>query len=172
VNRRREVGFWPLLADQSLRETFGSPEFLAAVVLGGGGAALMAATTTVDARIAVSGDVLLIAAALLGIVFAALALVVSLFSDSYLRLLNSAPGGGIRVFLAPFMIALGLQVGALLGAVTYRAAASLMPGWAEAAGFVLLALVFVWAVLDVVALARSVLLHALNRTRQAELNEL
>jgi hypothetical protein len=47
-----------------------------------------------------------------------------------------------------------------------------MPGWAEAAGFVLLALVFVWAVLDVVALARSVLLHALNRTRQAELNEL
>lgn len=169
MSRRREVGFWPLLADQSFRQLFGSPEFPVAILLGAGGATLIVLNSTVSARVDIAGDFLLISAPLLGIVFTALALVVSLFSDQYLKLLNQAPGGGLRVFLAPFMIALGLQVGALLAAVAYRAAAATLPQQAEAIAFPVAGFLFVWAVLDVVALGRSVLLHALNRARHAEL---
>lgn len=162
--RRREVGFWPLLAEQRLGAIVAAPEFLAALIVGGGVAAVAIAAFGLEHRLAAAGDYLAVAGPLLGIVFAALALVVSLFSDRYLRLLNDAPGG-LRTFLAPFMIALGLQVGALLGAVAFRVTATVAHPAVEGTAFALLTFVFFWAIFDVVALARSVLLHALNRAR-------
>lgn len=129
---------------------------------------LLVNATALRDRQAVAGDLLVVIGPLLGIVFAALALVVSFMSDRYLMLLHEHPEGGLRKFLAPFMVAVGLHVGTLILAVGYRAASGHLPAEApllEQALFVALTFLFVWAVLDVVALARNVMAHAFTRAR-------
>ena len=78
----------------------------------------------------VSGDFLVLLGPLLGIVFAVLALIASLMSDSYLARLKSEAdksGDGVLAFFTPFMVSVGLQVGALLLALIFRAAARDLP---------------------------------------------
>ncbi len=161
---RREVGFWPLLARAPVGQLLFSPEAIGAFLLTLGGYFAYRVTTVGD-RVDAVGDFLVISGALLGIVFAALALVVSFFSDEYLRLLDEAPNGGVKVFLSPFMVAVGLQVGALFAAISYRIVATNLPGAWEQWTFLATCFLFAYATLDVVALGRSVLLHALNRAR-------
>lgn len=173
---RRDVGFWPSLTRQSIGSVFLAPEFLWALLIGGAGGVLLVSVSTLRDRQEVAGDLLVVIGPLLGIVFAALALVVSFMSDRYLRLLHEHPEGGLRKFLGPFMVAVGLQVGALILAVAYRAGSSHLPSDVpvlEEGFFVALSFLFLWAVLDVVALARNVMAHALTRARadQAEQGE-
>ncbi|QYJ04236.1 hypothetical protein KUV85_00715 [Nocardioides panacisoli] len=109
-----------------------------------------------------------LAGALLGIVFAALALVVGLFTTDYLRLLDEdGSGDGVVGFLSPFMIAIGLQVTVLIGGVSYGAAASQVPSTGEAWWFGVETTLFLVAALDVVALARSVVMHGVARSRMS-----
>ena len=169
MNLRREVGFWPLLGELRLRQ-FAGPELLGAALIGLPGGVALLIFGNLWQRTGAAGDYLVIVGALLGIVFAALSLVVGLLSDSYLRWLKLAPKG-VLTFLAPFMVTLGIHVATVLGAVLYRAAASLVPSWLEGFAFVVLTLLFVYALLEVVALARAVLAHGLRRARAAELGD-
>jgi MFS family permease len=97
-----------------------------------------------------------IAGALLGIVFAAFALVIALMSDEDLRWLDDTESG-VLGFLNPFMVSVGLQVGALIGSVLYRSIADHLPHTVEKWLFGAISVLFFTAALDVVALARSVL---------------
>lgn len=115
---RRQVGFWPTVGRLRLRD-LKSPEIVFGLLLGGGGALAAIRNSAVPARVLVAGDFLLLTPALVGVVFAALALVVALMSDTYLRVLRSVEGGLIE-FLGPFMIVIGIQVGTLIGSVAYR----------------------------------------------------
>lgn len=168
---RREVGFWGSVGRLRLAD-LATVEILGGAVLGIAGAVLMVRTLDVGSRISVAGDYLQLVSALLGIVFAGLALVVALISENYLRLLNQGPNG-ILGFLSPFMIAIGLQVATVLAAVAYRASALKLSGRAvESWAFGVVTVLFVVAALDVVALARSVLMHGLARARLQEVTDL
>jgi hypothetical protein len=160
---RRKYGFWGTLGSFELRQ-FVSPEFVLGPLLGGGGAWFLLAKGTEQSRIEVAGDYLSLTGALLGVVFAAFALVIAFLSDSYLRALRDT-SSGVLGFLRPFMFSTGLLVGVVLGTVAYRGAAPYAPGWLEATVFIVLSILFVTAVLDVVALARSVLMHGIARSQ-------
>ncbi|ORV21101.1 hypothetical protein AWB98_02125 [Mycolicibacterium conceptionense] len=127
--------------------------------------------TQLPERTAIAGDILSLTSALLGVVFAALALVVALLSESYLRLLNH-DRDGVLLFLSPFMLAIGIQVSAVIGAVLYRAFASLMPHGLEIWIFGALVVLFLMGALAVVALARSVIMHGLARARLQEVTDI
>ncbi len=122
-------------------------------------------------RQGVAGDYLVITGALLGIVFAGFALVIALMSDDYLRWLEDVESGVIG-FLSPFMVSVGLQVATLIGAVLYSATADHMPGTAEKWFFGVISVLFFTAALDVVALARSVLMHGVARARGLKVRDL
>jgi hypothetical protein len=108
---------------------------------------------------------------LLGIVFAGFTLVVSLLSDDYLRWLSTSPDGP-RGFLAPFVIAVGVQVFTLLLAIVYRAIATDLSSSYEKTLFVLIGFFTTFAALEVVALARNVFAHGLTRARGIEVSDL
>jgi MFS family permease len=167
---RRQYGFWGSLGRMQFRDLM-TPEIVSGVLIGAGLAVALAYVDEPAGRQAVTGDYLVISGALLGIVFAAFALVIALMSDSYLRWLEDTQSG-VVAFLSPFMVSVGLQVGALLGAVLYRAAASHLPGTGEKWFFGVISVLFFTAALDVVALARSVLLHGIARARGLHIQDL
>jgi len=167
---RREVGFWPTLFNFRLGELLLQPEFFSSVIVGVGGGVGLLLITERTARVTTASDFLAIIGALLGVVFAAFALVISLFSDSYLKWLNKAPQG-VRGFLAPFMFTIGLQVGTILLVVGYRATALEVPPKVEKPAWVFLCFAFTYSMLNIVALARAVLGHGITRARAAEIGE-
>lgn len=160
---RREVGFWSAVGRMRFHALI-SAEIGGGIVIGVAGSLFMLRVTPLKDRVAMVGDYLPLVAALLGIVFAALALVVALLSDEYLKYLEDE-GPGVLAFLSPFMFAIGVQVSVLLGAVVYRAGATHMSAGVEHWFFGALTTLFVIAALDVVALARSVMMHGLARAR-------
>lgn len=160
---RRKYGFWGTLGSFRLR-AFLAPEFLFGPLIGGGGAWALLVHASQEQRADLAGDYLELSGALLGVVFAGFALVIAFLSDGYLRALE-ATSEGTAGFLRPFMFSTGLLAGVILGVVVYRGAGSLVPSWIEAAGFVLVSVLFVTALLDVVGLARSVMLHGVARGR-------
>jgi len=160
---RREVGFWSAVGRMRFQALV-SPEIGGGILIGVAGSVYMLRVAPLTDRVAMVGDFLPLVAALLGIVFAALALVVALLSDEYLKYLDD-DGPGVLTFLSPFMFAIGVQVAVLLGSVVYRAGAEHMSPGAESWFFGGLTTMFVIAALDVVALARSVMMHGLARAR-------
>ncbi len=165
-----EFGFW-----RSLRRLRGedilSIELLVALVLGVGGGLAVLAETSLQHRLSVAGDFLIVIGPLLGVVVAAFALVVSLLSDTYIRALNENPDG-VSAFLRPFLVAIGIQVAALLLAVGYRASASQLSASLESTVFVVLSFLFTYAVADVVALARGILAHGVTRAKEVSVSDL
>ena len=140
------------------------PEGVPAVLIGAVGAALVTRSTVVADRTDVMGDLVALAGALLAVVFAALAIVVSLPSSRYLRALQETEDGGIQRFLDPFLVAVGTQIVVLLGALGYGLMATHVPWWVEHVIFDTLGFVFVYGVLDVGALARSLVRHGILRS--------
>src|SRR5271165_5823356 len=122
---RRQFGFWRSLGRMQLSDLL-APEVIFGVLIGVGLAVTLDRAGSRAARAAVAGDYLAIAGALLGIVFAAFALVIALMSDEYLRWLDDTESG-VLGFLSPFMVSVGLQVGALIGSVLYRSIADHLP---------------------------------------------
>lgn len=146
------------------------PEGIYAVLMGVGGAIAVIQTTKLTDRLSIVGDVLPLAAALLAVVFTALALVVSIPSRDYIRLMAETPNGGMLNFLDPFLVAVGTQTAVVVLALTYKLAASNVSRWIEHVGFGVISFLFVFGLLDVVAVARSLVRHGLNRA-DAVLNE-
>jgi hypothetical protein len=160
---RREHGFWAAVSGLKIKELF-SAEILLGTLIGACIATLQLLWGDDKSRSSVAGDFLAITSALLGVVFAAFALLVAFFSPSYVALLNSLETG-VKGFLQPFLLAIGVQVLVIVSTVTYRALPAATPDWIEVGGFYLLAVFFGAALLDVVALARSVLIHGVLRAK-------
>jgi hypothetical protein len=135
----------------------------------GGGVALLSSSNVED-RVGLAGDGLMILGVLLGVVFAAFALLIALMSDDYIKLLDKAEGG-IIAFLRPFMIAVGMQVSAIFVTFVYRAGATDLDGKVEVGIFLAWAFLFAFVVADVLALTRSIMLHGVNRARLAHVPE-
>lgn len=167
---KRKFGFWRSIRQLSGEDLLG-PELFGAIVVGIGGGVALLAHTTVSHRTSIAGDVLVVIGPLLGVVFGAFALVIALFSDSYLRVLNEVEDG-VAAFLRPFLVAIGIQVGAVLAAVAYRAAATSLPSKIEVGSFLALCFLFVLALLDVVALGRTVLAHGVTRGQEVRVRDL
>ncbi|MBQ0906417.1 hypothetical protein [Micromonospora sp. U21] len=167
---RGEFGFWRNVARTSVGQLVGL-EGLLAVILGCTGGILLIHTASLEARVGTAGDILTLGSALVGVVFAGFALVIALLSDRYLLLLEKSPSG-TKAFLAPFMINIGVQVFVVILSVAYRAAAKSVPPPVEKVAFVALCVLFIYAALNIVALARSVLAHGATRAEQATIDEL
>ena len=132
---------------------------------GGGGVWLVSVTTRAD-RVDIAGDYLVLLGPFIGLVLAGLTLVITLLSERYARLLAEAQDG-MLTFLRPLIIALGVQVWALLGLVAYRAAADEVRERFEHVAFVALSLLFVYGVLEILAIVRNLNGHALLLSQQA-----
>ena len=163
------VGVWRAvgrLGSYTVRELFW-PEAVFGVIIGVGGSVAIIRGTKLTDRIQSVGDVLTLGGALLAVIFTALALVVSIPSTDYIRKMADTLNGGILRFLDPFMVAVGTQVAVLLFGFGYRLAAAHVPWKVEHAAFSVLAFLVVFGLLDVVALARSLVRHGVNRGVEA-----
>lgn len=167
---RRQYGFWRSLGGLHLRDLL-APEIFVGVIVGVMGTLWLVHHETVTERSGIAADYLLIAGPLLGIVFAGFALVIALLADDYLRQLEETESGVVG-FLRPFMISIGLQVGAFLAAIAYRAVAAHVSPKLEHWLFGIVTVLFLVAALDVVALARSVLMHGVARGRMLKVHDL
>lgn len=167
---KRQFGFWRNVVSTPAGQLIGV-EGVIAVTVGVAAAIWLAREGTRDGRIAIAGDFLTLSSALVGVVFAGFALVIALLSDKYLVLLERS-SGGTRVFLAPFIINIGAQVFVVIGTVGYRAAAKQVPLGVEQWIFGVVAVFFIYATLNIVALARNVLAHGATRAEQATIEEL
>jgi hypothetical protein len=157
----RPVGAWRALGDLRLRALW--PEGILGAVIGGGGAAFAIGHSVVTQRVDLMGDLTALAGALIAVVFTALVLVVSIPSDSYLRTLAETPGGGIRNFLDPFLLAVGTQIMLVLLTIGYKLAAADAALWLEHGAFVLAGALFVFGLLDIASLARQLVRHGILR---------
>lgn len=167
---RREFGFWKAVAKTEAGQLFGGGFWwsLGAATATSTGLGLVG---TPDHRAELTADFLYVLAPLLGIVFAAFALVISLFSDNYLLALK-ANTKGVIAFLRPFILAIGIMVGSILAVLVYRSAAPYLLVQAEVALFGLASFGFIYSLLTVVALARNVLAHGVARGDEAEVRKL
>ena len=167
---QRRVGVWRALGDFKLSEAVW-PEGALALVLGVGGAIVVIANTTPAERSTAVGSVIVLGGAFLAVVFAALAIVVAIPSDSYLRTLDQTPGGGVRRFLDPFLIAVGTQITLILLAVGYQLLASHVDKRIEHVAFGAVGFLFVFGVLDLAALARALVRHGIMRAANTRLDD-
>lgn len=162
------VGIWRALGEFKIKDALW-PEGFFGLVLGAGGSVLVVTATKEVERASAVSTVLVLSGAFFGIVFAALAIVVSLPSASYLRMVQGTPGGGMRRFLDPFLVATGTQVALLLLSVAYQLLASHVSPSVEHVVFVLIGFLFVFGVLDIAGLARQLVRHGVLRAVDAEL---
>lgn len=164
--RRREVGFVTALGKSSVSSLIW-PEGVGAAVVGLGGASLLITYADLDTRLRVAGDALVVLAPLLGVVLAALTLVIAVSTDQYVRLLSKTASGLIG-FYRPFIIAIGVQVWTILIVIAYRAIAGEASEEAEGWVFRLVGFLVVFSLLDILAVGRNVLMHATTRARMIE----
>jgi uncharacterized protein YacL len=167
---RRKFGFWHILREQN-KWRLVKWEGVWALVIGVGGGIEVTRWTTTTARVSISGDFLTIVSALIGVVLASFALVVAFLSESYTLQLQKNPKG-VRAFFAPFVINVGVDVGLIIGTVAYRAIASNLPHLVEKILFVILAILFIYAILNIMALTRAVMAHAVTRAELIEMDDL
>jgi hypothetical protein len=163
-----KVGIWRAvlsLGDLRVKQLLW-PEGLPALVLGGGGAFLVVRATSLSTRVAATGNLVVLAGALLAISFTALAIVVSLPSSHYLRAMAQGQGG-IQAFLDPFLVAVGTQLALILLAFGYQMFAAHVARPVEHACFYALGFLLMFGLLDVGALARSLVRHGILRSRAA-----
>ena len=164
--QRSQVGFLRSVGRTPIGQLLW-PEGTIALVVGLGGGIALLNTMTAAERVQTVGDGLQLLGVLLGVVFAAFALLIALFSDEYVKLLTKAEGG-VLVFLRPFIIAIGCQVTTLFLTVGYRASATDLDSRIEVGVFLAWAFLFAFSLADVVALGRSIMLHGIYRARLVE----
>lgn len=152
---RREMGFWPLLW-RHRRAVLGGPEFVWALVVAMPGGFLAAIHLTQDARADAAALFLVVAAALLAVVFTAMAILVAVASNDLLVLVEDALDDGVSDLAYPFVIGTGLQVMSLLTTGGYLIVGPQLIAVAEEAWFGAALFLTVFALLDLVALARFV----------------
>lgn len=74
-------------------------------------------------------------------------------------------------FMRPCVIAVGVQITAIFLSMGYRAFAIHIPVDAEQVVFVVWAVIYSYAILDVMALVRTVAMHGLYRARLATVTD-
>ena len=149
---------------------FLSFEAMSSLALGIGLALTLFLRADVTARINLAGIYLAVLAALLAIVFAGLALVAALLSEAYLRLLRTSDSG-LLSFFRPFVLAVGVQTGTLVSAVLYYGTGQYWSPAVEPWLFGIVSVFFFASCLEIVVLTRSVLMHALLRSRLSKVIE-
>lgn len=145
------------------------PEGLPALVIGVGGAvAILSATNTAD-RAHFMGTLVQLSGTLLAIVFTALAILVALPAERYLRALqrDEADSDGMRHFLDPFLVAVGTQIAILILASAHGLVASNLSRGVEHAVFCAIGFLLIYGLLDIAALARSLVRHGVLRAAEA-----
>ena len=157
------------LGDYKLKDALW-PEVTMALILGAGGSIFIVRATTVVERVGVMGNALALAGVLLAVTFAALAFVVSIPSGSYLRMLGETKEGGMRRFLDPFLLAVGVQIGLVLLAFAYRIFAVHVPDAIEHIAFGVGAFLLVFALFDIAGLARQLVRHGVLRAIDSTLS--
>ena len=160
---RRSVGLLRALRHTRIRALVW-PEGVVAAVLGFGGSELLVRYGDLELRRSIAADALVVLAPLLGVVLAALTIVIAVSSDDYVRLLSKAEDG-VKAFYRPFIVAIGLEISAILLVIGYRASAELLISPAESWVFRLSCFLVVFAIVDVLAVGRNVVMHALTRAR-------
>jgi hypothetical protein len=168
---RRAFSFWRIVRERWGWRLFGYEALFAVIIATAAGIPIVHLTKVAD-RIAIAGDFLTLVSAVLGLLLAAFALVVAFFSESYTMLLQSANPKGVRAFFSVFMINIGVDVGVVIATIGYRAAASYLPSLVEKIAFVVLAALFIYAVLNVVAVSRNVMAHGVTRAELIELEQM
>lgn len=159
---KRDFGFWRLVGSMRLRSFFW-PEGIPAIIVGLISAYCLNRWATADARLALAGDYLVLASVLVGVVFATMALVVSLLSDSYLLFLSQG-NEGFLPFMAPFVVGIGVQLLAIGGSLAYRVAAPLKAS-CEPWLFTIVTVLIAYALFDIISLAKTVVAHAVTRAQ-------
>lgn len=165
----RMAGFWRSVRRIPPKELLLSWEIWSGLLVGLVSSYALLVVTDVATRHEVAGDYLELTPALLGVTFAALALVVAFLSDSYLKHLDASKNG-ILAFLDPFMFLIGLQVGSLLLVIGYRAFAKSVPELVENIGFMLITVLFLVSTLEIISLVRSVMLHGVARAKSSRMH--
>jgi hypothetical protein len=163
------VGIWRAVAaigGYRFTEVVWPEAFFAAVIGGGGSVAIVLSTHAKDRADAV-GDLVGVSVGLLGIIFAALAIVVALPASRYLNLLAETADGGMRVFLDPFLVAVGTQVLLVFLTIGYHTLAVHLPSDVEHGAFYALGFFFAFGILDIANLARQLVRHAVGRAEAA-----
>jgi small-conductance mechanosensitive channel len=166
-----KVGVWRSIAalgSYKLKDLLW-PEGLPAVIVGAGGAIALLGASELSSRIALMNNVIQLSAALLAVVFTALAIMVALPAGSYLRALqqDDPHSNGMQGFLSPFLVAVGTQIAILILALGYGPVAEHLSRNAEHVVFCVLGFLVIYGLLDVAALARSLVRHGIFRARDA-----
>jgi hypothetical protein len=163
---RREVGFVNAIGKSRVASLIW-PEGVGAAIVGIGGASLLLEYTDLEARLRTASDALVVLSPLLGVILAALTLVIAVSSNEYVNLLKKT-SGGVVAFYRPFIIAIGLEIWTILLVIAYRATAQEVSQDAEGWMFRIVGFLVAFCLLDVLAVARSVLMHAMSRARMVE----
>ncbi len=159
---RRKVGFLPNLGRQRVVSLLW-PEGLFALTIGGLGFYVLYGSSTASVQNQLAGDLLTVLAPLLGVVLAALAVVVAVTSLETRLAMDQVPNG-VMAFFSPFILAIGFEIVAILVVLGYRATAELVDPSTQRWLFATVGAVAVFALVDVLAVARTVLMHALLAT--------
>ena len=158
---KKHFGFWYNVSNSTFGGTLGLEGIIGAC-LAGGSVFLANRHLTVQDRISIANDILAATTGLLGVLFAAFAIVAALTSDEYTRLLNQAKGG-IYSFYSLFIIVIGVAVGTIFCSIAYKASAEHFPLVYEIPFFFLLIFLFSYTILNVVALSRNIFAHGVTR---------
>ena len=151
---RLRWSFWRL-AWQHRSDVLGGPEFIVSLFTGVVAAFLAKSELDTAARVDAVGHYLPVAAALLAIVFAAIAISVALATTRLLEEVE-ATERGIEGLMWPFIVGIGIQVASVVTTVSFLIVAPNVLVVIEEVWFGLSTGLMTWAVLDLVALGRQV----------------
>jgi len=166
---RSQVSLWRLIGNLQVKDLVW-PNLVIALAVGGGGAYGLSLIATVQDRTSTASDYLYVSGALVAVTFAALALVMGFMSESYVRWLNRGDPG-IVPFLAPFVVAIGLQVGTLVAVIAYRALANHLDPAVEKWSFGIVSVLVAYVLVDIVSLAKLLLAHGITRARAISIDD-
>lgn len=167
---RKEHGFLAAVGALRFREVFSSPEFFLGVPLGLLLAAGQTVWGTVELRVSTTSAFVSIVTALIGIIFAAFAMMVAFLSPKYLSFLDQSEEG-VKKFFRPFMVAIGMQCILLFFSVFHLSLAYKLDHVTELILFWITSVTFSWNVLEIIALARNVMMQATVRAKHDNLFE-
>ena len=139
------------------------PEGVLALLMAGATTGLLCTQASVVDRVEIAASSLRIIAPLLGVVLASLTFVISFASDDYLRRLKSTKSGVIA-FYRPFVFAIGIEILTLILIIAYKAVASRTLIGVECSVFGVMCFFVAYSILNILAVARNVVMHALLRS--------
>lgn len=156
----KDLGFWRSIGSLSLAQTFGSWDFITAVVLAGSGDWWYVRHVPDPAKqAAFASNLLVVNGALFGVVLAGFAITAALVSERYSRLVETAGGSRLQM-LRHFLIVAGLLVSSIVLTLGFIASASSIytsSRVGEQVFFGAATFVFLWSLFSTLELVKLVL---------------